>query len=292
MKTHSDVIQSDMLTGGSHYYSCGDRLREKHRLAGDKFVKWSLDRIPNWTAARILDAGGGWGRYVWTLLNEYSVSSYDIVLTDISTGMLRTAKKEAKDRHKKILLAANSIESLPFPENCFDIVMANKVLYHLGDIERGIAELARVMKPGGKLLATTNSDEITALVIELHYQALEELGVPYAPEPPSPFSMENGEELLAAHFGRINVHYFEDEIHFLCAAALREVYENIGRYHNLLNRSDISNAVKRALPAVVEQLAEDRLDRDGVLPSPVRMGSFVCENPRWIQLECGSICNP
>jgi len=275
-KSNPDAIQPDMLANGTHYYSSGAYLREKHRLAGDKYVKWSLARIPTWTGAKILDAGGGWGRYIWALIDDYGVHAADIVLTDISAGMLQTAAEEARQRNIVISTTVGTIEALPFPDKHFDIVMANKVLYHLNDMRRGVQELTRVLKLGGYLLATTNSDKITATIITLHYQALEKLGIAFTPEPPSPFSMENGSELLAAHFQQVDAYYYEDEKFIDDAAAMHATYETIGRYRNLLARADIPEASKRALPGVVEQLAQDIIDREGVLRSPELMGAFVC----------------
>lgn len=50
----SNVIRSDMLSDDNHYYSKGEYLREKHRLAGDQYVKWSLEHIPSWAGTKYL----------------------------------------------------------------------------------------------------------------------------------------------------------------------------------------------------------------------------------------------
>ena len=41
---------------------------------------------------------------------------------------------------------------LPFADGVFDVVMANHILYHVPDMESAIAEMKRVLKPGGHLL--------------------------------------------------------------------------------------------------------------------------------------------
>ena len=88
---------------------------KKHRLAGDNFVTWSLDRFLLWTGATILDAGAGWGRYAWQLLDNYGVNASDIVLNDLSVGMLKTAREEAKKRGIHIAVTAHSIERISIP---------------------------------------------------------------------------------------------------------------------------------------------------------------------------------
>ena len=48
------------------------------------------------------------------------------------------------------------VQQLPFEDESFDAALAAWMLYHVPDVERGIAELARVLKPGGRLVAVTN----------------------------------------------------------------------------------------------------------------------------------------
>ena len=58
--------------------------------------------------------------------------------------------------------------ALPFEAEAFDCVAANWMLYHARDIDLAVAELARVLRPGGRLVAVTNStrhlEELWSLV--------------------------------------------------------------------------------------------------------------------------------
>lgn len=261
------------------YYRDGQHLRAKHQLAGDDFARWVIDHIPNWERRNILDAGGGWGRFVWLLADQYDADLSMITLTDISDGMLKTAEQEAASRGHKIATTACDIVALPFKDHSFDVVMANKVLYHLSDIPMGVSELARVLQPQGTVLATTNSDKITAMIIDLHYQALDKVGIPYTPEPPSPFSMENGGDYLRLSFKQVETHYYEDEDLISDAAQIRATYETIGRYRNLLSDDNLSQHLVQSLPDTVQHLADAIIQRDGFIRSPTLMGVFVCSEP-------------
>ena len=158
--------------------------------------------------------------------------------------------------------------------------MANHVLYHLPDIHMGVGELARVLKEDGWLLATTNSDDVNVPVLEFHYAALEELGIEHNAVGPSAFSMENGGEILGTGFSNVDRHYFDDETRYTSADHFLASYRTIGRYRNLLAREDISSELKRQLPVLVRQQADEVIRKRGVLRSPVRMGAFVCTGPK------------
>ena len=265
------------------YYSNGSLLRDKHRLAytdsGREFHKWALGLVPIAPSTRILDAGCGWGRFLWPLIDDYGGAPHNVVGADCKRGMLHTASAEASERGVQVGLCAGDIEALPFAPRVFDGVLANHVLYHLPDIERGVRELARIVRPDGWLLATTNSDKVQVPVIELHYQALQSLGIPFVPEGPSPFSMENGDFYLRTGFRNVEAFYFEDEATYSNADDFVKIYQTIGRYKGVLSSSDVGEEAKRLLPEMVAKLAQDIISSEGSLRCPILMGAFVCANP-------------
>lgn len=265
------------------YYRTGAFLRAKHRLArydsGRQFQTWALGHIaisPGWS---VLDAGCGWGRFTWSLVDDYHLPAVDITCCDVSDGMLQTAREEALRRKQRVKFIPGSIEALPMRSSAVDLSIAGHVLYHLSNIHLGIHELARVIRDDGYALVTTNSDKINPLVVDLHYRSLETLGIPYVPEPPSRFSLENGGEYLSSAFKVVEARYFEDSSTFQDVPTFLEGYVTIGRYRMLIDDQGIPLEKRQRLAKEVRRQAERFLEAKGALRSPVLMGAFVCREP-------------
>jgi ubiquinone/menaquinone biosynthesis C-methylase UbiE len=117
-----------------------ERGRGYHKLIDDLEVE---------TVARygrgkdILEAGCGTG----LILERVAEFASRAAGVDLSAGML------AQARARGLEVAQGSITSLPYPDDRFDVVYSFKVLAHIPDIEGALAEMARVTRPGGVVLA-------------------------------------------------------------------------------------------------------------------------------------------
>lgn len=69
--------------------------------------------------------------------------------------MLRSREELARRSGKLILIQADA--RLPLGDGGVDVVLAMHMLYHVPDVPAPVAELRRIVKPGGTLLASTNS---------------------------------------------------------------------------------------------------------------------------------------
>src|SRR5438093_832055 len=109
----------------------------------------------------------------------------DVQAVDLSARMV------ALTVERGVAAQVADIQELPFAEGEFDVVVANWVLYHVEDLDRGLAELARVLGPGGALVAGTQGRDHLLNVWEL-------LGDPWQQE--LSFDDVNGVEALERHF--------------------------------------------------------------------------------------------
>ncbi len=97
-----------------------------------------------------LDAGSGKGRFARVLLQLNPQAR--IVTLDLALAMLAHAKAP-------LLPCCGTLTQYPFPDHTFDFVYATESLEHAVNIEAAIAELTRVLKPGGKLVIIDKNAE-------------------------------------------------------------------------------------------------------------------------------------
>jgi ubiquinone/menaquinone biosynthesis C-methylase UbiE len=91
----------------------------------------------------ILEVGCGTG-LVLERISQFARTAKGV---DLSPGMLEKAKARQLD------VQEGSATKLPFPDSSFDVTCSFKVLAHVPDIEQALAEMARVTRPGGHILA-------------------------------------------------------------------------------------------------------------------------------------------
>lgn len=153
---------STIATGLDKQYANSEKLAARARLVSEYVVaetpwfSWVARQLPLERGSRVLDIGCGPG-WFWTGATEDVPDDLVLTLADSSQGMI----DEALDRCKALPFAAlegtkADAAALPFADGAFDAVVAMHMLYHLPDPAAGIAEMFRVLKPGGFLAVTTN----------------------------------------------------------------------------------------------------------------------------------------
>jgi ubiquinone/menaquinone biosynthesis C-methylase UbiE len=107
---------------------------------------------------RILDVGAGAGQLLRHVLRHADPQA-EIVFFDLSHAMLQRARSRLRSDRPRAVTC--DMARLPFADRTFDCVTCGWVLEHLPDPRPGLAELARVMQPGGKLLLLATEDTLT-----------------------------------------------------------------------------------------------------------------------------------
>ncbi len=106
----------------------------------------------------ILDVGSGAGQIAQHLI-KYSDPGTEVTCTDLSHRMLRRARHRLQGPEPRFVTA--DLSQLPFDDGSFDCVTCGYVLEHLPDPKPGLAEMARVLSPGGRMFLLTTEDTFT-----------------------------------------------------------------------------------------------------------------------------------
>jgi SAM-dependent methyltransferase len=153
---------------------------------------------------RFLDAGCGMGELAERVRQELGA---EVVAVDISPRMVELTRARGIDASEA------DVQALPFDDGSFDCVAAGWLLYHVPDLDRGVRELARVLRPGGRLVAATLG---TANMQELWDLLGGEVTAGLS------FDCENGEATLAPHFATVERRDANGTVVFPDSVAMRE----------------------------------------------------------------------
>jgi SAM-dependent methyltransferase len=182
--------------------------------------------------ARLLEVGCGTGALAARCAAELGC---EVVALDASPEMVGATEARGVEA------MVGDVQQLPFPDGSFDCAIAAWMLYHVPDLDRGLAELARVLRPGGRLVAITNGRASLAELYDLVGGKRRD----------STFSTENGAEALGRHFARVEQHDVEVRAVFADRAAAAAYLETLER-GDLAARlpADIGRFVARGAPTV------------------------------------------
>ena len=174
------------------------------------WFKWVFDTLEKLPAdAKILELGCGHG-LVWKENTNRIPSTWDITLSDLSSGMLDSAWRNLVVTGRSYQFKEIDAQEIPFEDETFDCVIANHMLYHVPDRPKALAEIKRVLKTGGHFFATTVGDnhlkEITDWFRQIHKS---EVWESFA----NLFTLENGLEQLKPFFPNVAVSRYEDNLH-------------------------------------------------------------------------------
>jgi SAM-dependent methyltransferase len=134
---------------------------------------------------RVLDAGCGDAELAAL------IAAPEVVCVDASPAAVDAA------RRRGLRAEVSELERLPFEDAEFDVVTCNWVLYHLPDVDAGLAEIVRVLRPGGRLVGIYNCrDHLAELWREVLDSAWDE----------ESFDCESGPEILRRHFRWVDRH--------------------------------------------------------------------------------------
>lgn len=200
-------------------YASEERLKTRNEayrrlIQGLNAEEVAFEAVAERAPGRVLDVGCGTGEFAERVAKEIGA---EVACIDISARMVELTAARG------IPAQVGDVQNLPFDDESFDCVVANWVLYHVPDVDRGVAELHRVLKTGGRLVASTVGVNHTVELWDL---------VGGEPTSGLSFGPENGEEVLRRKFAHVERRDAEGTLVFPDPQSMREyIAATITRAH-------------------------------------------------------------
>ena len=239
-------------------------LHEKYSTNKQGWFNWLFNQIDFSKVNRLLELGCGNGK-LWQE-NRIDLRNREIFLSDISEGMVEEVRNKLGSDFNCIVADA---EKIPFKDSYFDSIIANHVLFYLNDLNLGLKEISRVLKPNGILYCSTygknHMKEITEIVqnfdsrINLSNHRLYDT-----------FGLENGESILEEYFYNVQRMDYEDSLEI---TESKPLIDYIMSCHG--NQNEILGPRLNEFKEYIEKLF---LKKNGKIFVTKQAGLFICKS--------------
>jgi ubiquinone/menaquinone biosynthesis C-methylase UbiE len=188
------------------------RIQLHRRFSTNKYgwMRWVFDQFDLPPVCRILDLGCGPAN-LWAENLDRIPAGWQITLTDFSPGMVAQAQENLHGSGRSFAFETVDAQSIPYDDASFDAIVANHMLYHVPDRSKALAEIRRILRPGGKFYAST--------VGKNHMHELDEMIDRFDPESKlqyargaNPFTLESGLPQIKRWFSGVTAYRYEDNL--------------------------------------------------------------------------------
>lgn len=244
-------------------YGTADRLNTrisihtKYSTNKQGFGNWITEHYRFPDQASVLELGCGTGD-MWKGKAGIISCCSRLILSDFSAGMLDKAKENLQGTEKIEYLVVD-IQDIPYPDNAFDAVIANMMLYHVPDLNKGLSEVRRILKEGGSFYCATYGENGMMEYIGSLFS-----GYGIETRVNANFTLQNGAEKLSPYFTVIRRDLYED------ALLVTDVEDLVDYVFSLTGMTDL-----RKLPRETVREVLSRHVVDGVLRVPKEYGMFI-----------------
>ena len=234
-------------------------IHSKYSTNKQGFGNWIVSHYDFHPGMSVLELGCGTGE-MWLGKQEMIRGCSRFVLSDFSEGMLAKARGTLGDTDG-IDYRVIDIQDIPFPDQSFDAVIANMMLYHVPDLSRGLREVRRVLKRGGAFYCATFGERGMMDYICGLFSAY---GVKN--DVNRSFTLQNGESTLLSVFCQAECLRYED------ALEVTDVEDMVDYICSLTGMSELRQLPRDEICAVLEKNMSG-----GILRIPKEYGMFIAK---------------
>jgi len=231
--------------------------------------EWLFDRVSQCDPLHILELGSGSGGLWADNLGRLGMR-WEIVVSDVSDANVERCKDRIGNR-RGFEFQTIDAHSIPYPDDYFDVVIADHLLHRITNPERVLREIRRVLRRGGKLLVSAigkrNLLEMEGLVFATY--PFSELDQAF-PENRKTFSLDTGIEFLRPLFHDIRLECYSDTLVVTDGSALVDSIYALNRLagDQTIIREEDRDRLRGSIDGILAQRGAVRIHKD--------TGLFTC----------------
>lgn len=233
-------------------------IHAKYSTNKQGFGNWIFSNYDIAPDSEILELGCGTGE-MWKTNLPLPQENVRLLLTDFSEGMVESARESLKE-YGNVSYDVVNIENIPYEDGRFDRVIANMMLHHVSDLEKGLSEVRRVLADGGFFYCAAYGEYgIIPYIADL----LREYGV--TENANRNFTLQNGYNILKKYFAEVKRLDYEDSL------AVTDIEDILDYIYSMSNMLSLAKLERNTIKAILEDKKVN-----GVLNIPKEYGMFVC----------------
>jgi len=242
------------------------RMRFHKKFSTNQYgwSNWLFDQYQFRDRNKILEAGCGNGWH-WRGKTDRLPANLQAILTDLSPLMLKKAH-ESVSGDSRFLFAEMDIQHIPFTDGSFDAVIANHMLYHVPDRPKAMAEVRRVVKPGGVFYAATMGDNNMREMEGIFCEFETKYGhvIRFSHPAKVVFTLQNGADFLRGCFDSVEMREYQDSF----------VITDSDAFFAYINSM---NPIPPEWGPKLMDIIKRHFDKDGVMRVSKEQGLFICK---------------
>jgi ubiquinone/menaquinone biosynthesis C-methylase UbiE len=150
-----DPLETAKAKAAATYNAAADHFDDAPLAFWERYGRGTVERLGLAEGALVLDAGCGSGASALPAAERVGPAGR-VIGVDLAEGLLQLARAKARDRGlRNVEFQCADMTALPFGDGRFDAVVCVFAIFFVPDMERQVAELWRLVRPGGRLAITT-----------------------------------------------------------------------------------------------------------------------------------------